>query len=501
MKVLMLGWEFPPHISGGLGTACAGITKALAQQNVNVLFVVPRLHGDEISDKTTLINASEIPVRRRKIEIITKVPPVPTGAERKSVNELQHSVTGSEVVEIPSLLSPYQSVSDPPTYRLEQWNYTFAVPESQKQPFTPWTQLPAKIKVRYEKEPFRFSGTYGSNLLLEVERYAKVVAEFARRNSFDIIHAHDWMTFEAGLAAKRISGKPLILHVHATEVDRSGTNVNPVVFKKEKEGMLLADRIVAVSQWTKDIIVDRYNIPEKKVVVIHNGIDARRPPEVKQPSPLSDSHVVTFLGRITHQKGPMHFVEAARKVLLRFPETQFVVAGSGDQLPMMIERIAQLRLSTHFHFTGFLKGDDIDRVWAMSQVYVMPSVSEPFGIAPLEAIQAGVPVILSRQTGVGEVMPHAIKVDFWNSDAIAEAICSVLQFRSLANTLKANSAEAIKGLTWDKAATKLITLYHDMCAQRQTQKEYDIVLPGTPTLKTSESEVSRHRLQSSILRR
>lgn len=499
MKVLMLGWEYPPHISGGLGTACAGLTQALEKELVDVLFVVPKLHGGEHADRTVFVNASTIPIRQKKI--LTQEARHAKHDEEVSpaVNEpTQHYGTVSttesrhlETVEIPSALVPYTSPSDSGVSTgLRSWSYSFDTNDR---------TLPANLRtshtqelhntVKYIKEPYAFSGTYGVNLLEEVERYAQAAAEVARRRAFDVIHAHDWMTYQAGITAKKISGKPLVVHVHATEIDRSGSHVNHKVFEIEKNGMLLADQVVTVSQWTKDIAVKHYGIPAEKITVIHNGVRSREHSEIQSATPPLGSPIITFLGRITHQKGPMYFVEAARRVHDRFPEAHFVVAGSGDQLPMMIERIAQLRLSRNFHFTGFLKSEDIDKIWAMSSVYVMPSVSEPFGIAPLEAIQAGVPVILSKQAGVSEVMPHAIKVDFWNSDALAEAICSVLRFKSLANTLKKNGSEEIRNITWEKAAKKLTTLYYELSSKQRKIKRTGTVFPGTPTKKTPQTPV------------
>lgn len=496
MKVLMFGWEFPPHISGGLGTACAGLTQALEKENVEVLFVVPKLHGGEKADRTTFINASVIPILQKKLSASK------TGVfdSSKSFSEKEKSsginITANPerkltCIEVTSSLSPYITASETQSsFGLEQWNYSFKENADRTIPAGRQTSQRSdsnliQERVGYVKEPYAFSGTYGSKLLEEVERYAQVGAEIARQYSFDVIHAHDWMTYMAGIAAKKISGKPLIVHVHATEIDRSGQHVDPRVFAIEKEGMSQADKVVTVSHWTKNIALKHYQVAEQKIEVVHNGITPKKDAESNSFAPPLGSHIVTFLGRITHQKGPMYFVEAARRVLEQFPDAQFVVAGSGDQLPMMIERIAQVRLSMHFHFTGFLNGQDIDRVWSMSNVYVMPSVSEPFGIVPLEAIQAGVPVIISNQAGVSEVMPHAIKVDFWNSEALAEAICSLLRFKSLANTLKKNGAEQIKSITWDKAAKKLTTLYYELSTKHEKQEKSGSLLSGSSTQKAT----------------
>lgn len=496
MKVLMLGWEFPPHISGGLGTACAGLTQALEKEHVHVLFVVPKLHGGENAEGTTFINASSIPIRQTKpISHDPKAPgrlvaPV-TGSSKSIIEKLSPGTRTT--IEVSSYLTPYISPDEQQNVSpFSQWNYSFRSQEKQTLSSKGNSTITASDRhqeARIAKQPYQFSGTYGANLLEEVERYAAVAAEIAKINSFDVIHAHDWMTYRAGLAAKKISGKPLIVHVHATEIDRSGANINSRVFEIEKEGMALADKVVAVSQWTKNIAIKHYAIPETKIEVVHNGINPKAGNEPQPSSPSFGSHIVTFLGRITHQKGPMYFVEAARRVIEQFPDAHFVVAGSGDQLPMMIERIAELRLSANFHFTGFLRGDDVERIWAMSNVYVMPSVSEPFGIAPLEAIQAGVPVILSKQAGVSEVMPHAIKVDFWETESFAEAICNVLRFKSLANTLKKNGAEEIKKITWDKAAKKLTTLYYELSQKHGKREKSDPLLSGSSAKKIANPAV------------
>jgi glycosyltransferase involved in cell wall biosynthesis len=472
MKVLMFGWEFPPHISGGLGTACYGLTSSLSkEENLDILFVVPKLHGDEAADRTTFINASRVPVSKTNdlqqyLSNASVKPEI-----RKALFNVLNEEAGIQRIEVPSTLSPYRAPAfEQSAAAIEHWNHSFPKTIELN------TSVSGADPVASEKTEmaspagneleFQFSGSYGPNLMEEVRRYAQVGAAIANEFDFDVIHAHDWMTYLAGIAAKKVSGKPLVVHVHATEFDRSGESVDPSVHAIEQQGMTEADCVVTVSNWTKKITVAKYHIPEEKVKVVHNGIVAKPQAErIFSPPPVG-SHIVTFLGRVTHQKGPLFFVEAARQVLHEIPDAHFVVAGSGDLLPMMIERIAQLRMSSHFHFTGFLKGKDIDRVWSMSNVYVMPSVSEPFGIAPLEAIQAGVPVIISNQSGVAEVMPHAIKVDFWNSRELAAAICSVLKYKSLSNTLAKNSAEEIGDITWNVAAKKLTDLYYELTAKQ-----------------------------------
>jgi glycogen(starch) synthase len=472
MKVLMFGWEFPPHISGGLGTACYGLTSSLSKENIEVLFVVPKLHGEESAEQTSFINASDVPIASSgNLEQY-----FPTSSIAPTVRETLFNVISRDGniqrIEVPSTLSPYREPAfEEQAEAIEHWNYSLGTSKSVSIESAP-TENPSAIfkqspELENVQKSFKFSGSYGPNLLDEVRRYAQVAAAIANQFEFDVIHAHDWMTYLAGIAAKKVSGKPLVVHVHATEYDRSGDHVDQQVHAIEYHGMAEADRVVTVSNWTKNVAMSRYHVPEEKIEVVHNGIIPKlSSPKLFAPPPVG-SHIVTFLGRVTHQKGPLYFVEAARQVLREIPDAHFVVAGSGDLLPLMIERIAQLRMSSHFHFTGFLKGKDIDRVWSMSSVYVMPSVSEPFGIAPLEAIQAGVPVIISNQSGVAEVMPHAIKVDFWNSRELAAAICSVLKYKSLSNTLRQNSAEEIGGITWNTAAKKLTQLYYGIAREQR----------------------------------
>jgi glycogen synthase len=435
MKVLMFGWEFPPHISGGLGTACFGLTQSLVQGGTQILFVVPRAYGDEALG---LINASEILISE----------PDKTVLIPGSTSNLTQ--TGMEVINIPSALKPYGLLNQSgDVYTIENWSYEIATGSAGA----------SKIENRKAKK-YKFSGSYGPQLLEEVARYKEVAGALARHHSFDVIHAHDWLTYQAGVAAKEVSGKPLIVHVHATEFDRAAT-IDKRVFAIECEGLEKADRIVAVSNWTKRILISNYHVAEKKISVVHNGMMRRKPTPSLKPIRISNQ-IVTFLGRITYQKGPHYFIEAARKVLSRFPNAHFVLAGSGDLLPAMIERVAQLRLSSRFHFTGFLKAEEVEHIWTISDLYVMPSVSEPFGLAPLEAIQSGVPVIISKQSGVAEVMPHAIQLDFWNVDSLANAICSVLHHKSLAKTLRKKSKKSLQHITWDIAATRMKTLYHEV---------------------------------------
>jgi glycosyltransferase involved in cell wall biosynthesis len=422
MKVLMFGWEFPPHITGGLGTACYGMTQGLSKADVEVLFVVPKAYGDEDQDAIKLVNASDI-----KISI--------TGTEKEIFLE---KVT---FIEVGSNLIPYVGPED----------------------FAKVMEL-AKLRSLSKstsvfQEEFKFSGKYGTNLLEEVSRYALVGATLAKEMDFDVIHAHDWLTYPAGIAAKQISGKPLVVHMHATEFDRSGENVNPQVFDIEKSGMEAADRVITVSNFTRKIVIDRYGIDPDKVITVHNAVEPSNKTDMDPVERKVDEKVVTFLGRITFQKGPEYFIEAAYKVLQKDPNVRFVMAGTGDMLNKMVRRVARLGIGTRFHFTGFLKGDDVDKMYALSDVYVMPSVSEPFGISPLEAVRSNVPVVISRQSGVSEVLTHAIKINFWDVDALADAIYGLLHYPAMNKMIEKYGPQELEKLKWERAALQIKDVY------------------------------------------
>lgn len=456
LKVLMLGWEFPPHISGGLGTACHGLTTALARNDIHVLFVVPRLTGDEDNTGATLLSASAPGNGEIKLSRVST-----TVRQLQSVQPAEPAIISHQhitTIQIPSTLSAYNMAHvENPTYAISEWNYSL---QGTRVAPAPGSTIDTEY-VYINTHGYKFKGGYGNQLLEEVERYAGVIRNLAKKTHFDVIHAHDWMTFPAGIEASRVTGKPLIIHVHATEHDRAGMQGSSVVYDIERRAMRRSDRIIAVSDWTRRVLIHRYDADARKINVVHNGV--QESPEVRPQAaihPLGEN-MVTFLGRVTFQKGPEYFIDAAEKVLKEIPDCHFIMAGSGDALPKMIERVAAKRMSSRFHFTGFLNKKEIAEVLSYSRVYVMPSVSEPFGITPLEAIQAGVPVIISNQSGVAEVMPHALKVDFWNTDALSQSICSVLRYKSLAHTLKENGRERIRTITWESASRNVKKLYYE----------------------------------------
>ncbi|GJQ05660.1 glycosyltransferase family 4 protein [Capnocytophaga canimorsus] len=425
VKVLMFGWEFPPHISGGLGTACYGIAKGLAKHNVNVLFVMPKAGGDEDSSVAQIINASDV-------EMLQNM---------ENIEEFWKNIN---FMEIGSNLVPYL---DPETFAREREAYLKTGENKETISF---------------RNKFQFSGKYGANLMEEVYRYALVAGTVAKNHQFDVIHAHDWLTYSAGIVTKKLSGKPLVVHVHATEYDRGGEhNRNTLVYDIEKRGMEAADVVVTVSNWTRNIVVEKYGINPEKVITVHNAVDFSAETTEKEERGVKEK-IVTFLGRITLQKGPEYFVEAAAKVLKRTPNVRFVMAGSGEKMNPLVRRVAQLGIGTKFHFTGFLKGGEVQRMFRYSDVYVMPSVSEPFGISPLEAMRSGVPTIISKQSGVAEVLDHAIKVDYWDIDALADAIHGILSYPTLAEYMSREGYDEVNQLKWENASLKLKTIYEKL---------------------------------------
>ncbi|MGY6521636.1 MAG: glycosyltransferase family 4 protein [Mongoliitalea sp.] len=424
MKVLMFGWEFPPHISGGLGTACYGLVKGLVHHKQDIIFVVPKLWGDE-EPVADFVNASDVEIDYR---------------EKNFIDTWQNMT----YLEINSFLVPYLGPQEFEKYTDYTMHHRTDVEES-------------VFSNKYE-----FSGKYGKSLMEEVARYALVATQIAKSKEHDLIHAHDWLAFPAGIAAKQMSGKPLICHIHATQYDRAGeSGAQGPVYEMEKAGLLAADHVVAVSHLTRNLVIEKYGVDPDRVSVLHNAVLDASIIESKVKKKVPEK-IVTFLGRITFQKGPEYFVEAAKKVIDRDPNVRFVMAGNGDLLNRMIERVAELGMGTKFHFTGFLKGQDVDDMYAMSDVYVMPSVSEPFGIAPLEAVRHNTPVIISKQSGVSEVLRNAIKIDFWDVDAMADAIFALLHYQSIAKMFKELGSEELKNLKWEHVAAKLVTVYEKL---------------------------------------
>ena len=437
MRVLMLGWEYPPHISGGLGTACEGLTIALAQLGVEILFVVPRLYGNEAASHMRILDPL---LTDNKIN-------------RKSRSEEVVKTRGKiTTVGIQSRLRPYLGVG-------AQTNLDELIQQIVSADKTRLQQLGLIDAEAIEgggSQPFE---AYGFNIFNEVDRYtAQLVSSFSHE-SFDLVHGHDWMTFPAAVALKQLSGKPLILHVHSLEYDRSGQAINHHINAIEQYGLQNADRIIAVSHYTKKLIVENHGVPADRISVVHNGVYSRAAKRTYRRQSTMPEKIVLFLGRITFQKGPDYFVEAAAKVIPQVPDVLFVMAGSGDMLPQVKRRVEELGISEHFLFTGFLRGEEVERIFSMADLYVMPSVSEPFGISALEAISYQTPVIISRQSGVAEVLKHAFKVDFWDVDRMADLISNALIYDELRQDMVKMAAEEVRRIHWEAAALKVRDIY------------------------------------------
>lgn len=406
----MFGWEFPPHNSGGLGVACYGLTRALSRRGAQITFVMPK----------------KLPVGAPWARFVFAEIPTVSG------------------IAVGSPATPYATSAS-------AWST-----------ITSGTDAPPPV--------------YGWNLMDEVLAYAATGGAIARTSPHDVIYAHDWLSFGAGIAAKKASGKPLIAQVHATEFDRCGgpSGVNPAVYTLEKRGMQEADAVIAVSEFTRQLIIHEYGIAEEKVYVVHNGIDEATTPQgaamLNRLRALKQSGrmIVLFLGRITLQKGPDYFLRVARAVSARDPRALFVMAGSGDMEQAMMRLAAELGIADKVLFTGFVGGADKHELYAAADVFVMPSVSEPFGITALEAMKTGTPVLLSKQSGASEAVKHALKVNFWDIDDMTDKILAVLAHKSLGCTLAQNASPEAERLSWDASASKIETVINTVLNSRYT---------------------------------
>jgi len=427
MRVFMLGWEFPPFISGGLGTACYGLTRAMDQLGMEVTFVLPKMVAGQYATHVKLLT-----------------PQSRNSDPSFAFNDLKN-------VRFCSIASALQPYSTPETYyqRIE---------ETLRQ-----KQLLHGGKITSASQ-LMDSKDYSTDMYSEVHRYAAIAAELAHNRQFDVVHAHDWMTYPAGVAVAATSGRPLVIHVHSTEFDRSGEHVNQMIYDIEREGMERADKIITVSHFTRNIVISRYGISGDKVEVVYNRVERSGSWSLDETGIDKDEKIVLFLGRITMQKGPEYFLQAAKKVLGVMDNVKFVMAGSGDLMHRSIEMAAELGIGHKVLFTGFLRGEDVQKIYKMADLYVMPSVSEPFGIAPLEALDNDVPVIISKQSGVSEVLMHALKVDFWDVKEIANKIIAVLKFPPLQMTLRSHGNFEVRRLRWKDAAAKCARIYDETLA-------------------------------------
>lgn len=307
---------------------------------------------------------------------------------------------------------------------------------------------------------------FGVDLYEEALRFGMQAAKWGKRIPHHVIHTHDWMTFPAGIKASEASGRPWIAHVHATEFDRAGDNPDTRVAEIEYEGLNKANQVICVSDFTKQMVKKRYGVEDKKIAVVHNGVIAEEFPPQNVSHLLPHYPMVLFAGRLTMQKGADYFLQAAKRVLEVLPDTLFVIAGSGDLERQLIMQASFLGISHRVLFTGFIRDrNQMAALYQRANVFVMPSVSEPFGIVPLEAMINRRPVIISRQSGVSEVVSHALKTDFWDIDRLANLMVAVIKYPELAVELAHNGHREAQGVTWDKAAKKTISIYRQLIDQ------------------------------------
>ncbi len=430
----MLGWEFPPFISGGLGTACYGLTKAMDQLDMKVTFVLPKMVENRYATHVRLLS------------------PFSLLSEGGGAGKLlgREALKNVQFRELDSPLKPYLTAE----------GYQQVIEE---------TLLEKQRRLGGISGADKFvemsSGKcdYSGDMYSEVHRYAAIAAELAQREDFDVVHAHDWMTYPAAIVVAAMKNKPLVVHVHSTEFDRSGEHVNQMIYDIEREGMHAADKVIAVSYFTRNIIISRYGVSGDKVEVVHNGVDRNGGGKwsLSESGIEKDEKIVLFVGRITMQKGPEYFLGAAKKVLEVMDNVKFVMAGTGDMMYRAVEIAAELGIGSKVLFTGFLRGEAVQKIYRMADLFVMPSVSEPFGLVPLEALDNDVPVIISRQSGVSEVLTHALKVDFWDINDIANKVVAVLKYPPLQMMLRNYGNYEVRKLRWEDSAAKCARIYEE----------------------------------------
>ena len=484
MRVLMLGWEFPPIISGGVGTACAGLTQALSRSGTEVIFVLPR-HVDP---------GSASPVRL--IGVASQMPRISQAATAPSNGSSNQEVPGDGHRRDESAWqpSPGEAALRPAPLRF----ITIAArldPYARPNPAGPsvyeWVgNEPADSGIGSSAPQIHVEGAPAGSrgpavrrpvppppppvdLFAEVDRYAHLATQAVIGQDFDVIHAHDWMTFPAAMAIESMTGKPFIAHVHSTEFDRSGHHIDQRIYETERSGMERAAAVIAVSFMTRGIITSRYGVGRDKIAVVYNAINGHdlEADSAPAPAPIGrDEKIVLFLGRITLQKGPEYFLAAARKVLQVYDNVRFVMAGAGDMTRRTIELATEMGIGDKVLFTGFLNGPDVERIFRSADLYVMPSVSEPFGIASLEAISYDVPVLLSKQSGAAEVLRHVLKVDFWDIEEMANKIVAVLRHPPLHAMLKTKASYEVRRLSWGDSAQRCTSLYEAVAAMASSRK-------------------------------
>lgn len=420
----MLGWEFPPVINGGLGVACHDLCIAMSEY-ARVTMIIPKSNPEFHVKNLELIGLNNIDARTLR-----------------NINHIHEYSKLENVHFIESNLNPYYN---------GEANGTF--------------QGGSEIKSKYIRDievggetftVFNIDDLYGGDVIEKVQVFGKLAARLAANMDFDVIHAHDWMTMIAGIEIKAKTGKPLVMHIHSLEVDRSGAASKGWVYQLEKRGMEAADLLMPVSNFTADIIEKHYQINRNKIFPVHNGIRPVKPFRTEKPF---NEKMVLFVGRLTRQKGPEFFLEIAAKILAKVPEVRFVMAGQGDSYQSLVEKSAFKKIGNKFHLTGFLNLDKVHELLSMADVYCMPSVSEPFGLSAVEAAQFGIPVVISKQSGVAEVLKGSLKFDFWDINRAAEYVVALLHDDTLRKKVVADANADLENISWENAASKVVEGY------------------------------------------
>lgn len=434
MKILMFTWEFPPLISGGLGMACYGMVKALLELGIKIDLVLP--------------TREEVYFPLREVGDVDTLPAVFLDPQKHSMFKAKtflNSIERMDFIGINERPESYFQLAEIRRYAVslkkEYWlSETVSLEEQDL-----WQQM-TKNLIGEE------------DLIRKVQEYTLRAERMAKLLDYDMIHAHDWLTYPAGMLARKISSKPLVVHIHATEFDRAGGPGDERIHKIEHAGMTYADKVIAVSKYTAQMIMSRYRIDTGKISIVHNAFTI---PEdaVLSKERIFNGPVILFLGRITLQKGPDYFLDMAQRVLQTHPDARFIMAGTGDMSRKLLRRSASLRLKNRFLFTGFLNRKQVESVLRASDIYVLPSVSEPFGISPLEAMAYGITSIISKQSGVAEVVKHAFKIDFWDVDLWVETINHLIEHPDYRAKMGIEGMREVNKIQWDEAADKIRQIY------------------------------------------
>lgn len=393
-RVLMFGWELPPHNSGGLGVACYGITKGLSSLGVPISFAMPR----------------KLPTNTPFMDVVTPWLP------------------GVRFTALNSLLQAYL------------------------------------VKHRYKMllTAAKDKASYGLDLYEEAQRFGRLAGFWSMTQKHNLIHAHDWMTYPAAMQAAKFSRKPWIAHVHATEFDRTGGFLDNRIAEIEYEGLNNADQVIAVSAYEKEMVIKHYGVPRSNIAVVHNGIDMLefQPMDIRRVFP--NDKIVLFVGRLTFQKGVDYLLKAAKQALEKLPNTVFVIAGSGDMEQRLIMQAAYMGIGQRIIFTGFVTGQKLKTLYSMADLFIMPSVSEPYGLVALEAIASGTPTIISKQSGVGETLPSVFKVDFWDTTLMADQMAYLLSHPDQARDITKKARGEAEKRSWNQAATEVLSVYNQI---------------------------------------